>query len=162
MFANPVIRFCAKIYGWIFWIGDHLQSLFLLLIRIIWGHQFILAGYGKLLHSEQTLQFFASLGLHSSMVYLVAFTEFFFGLLLLIGFASRLAAIPLIITMISAIGLAHRHVFDNLDFIMDPSILVTEAPFPFLIASLIVFIFGPGKLSLDAWIKRISKNWRRF
>lgn len=164
MFANPFLRICAKTYGWVICLGDNLQSLFLLLIRLIWGHQFVIAGYSKFLDLEKTAQFFASLGLPHPSFYapLVATIELVCGSLLLIGFASRLAAIPLIITMIAAIGLAHNHVFSDFHFIFDPSLLVTQTPFPFLIAALIIFIFGPGKLSLDGWIKRLSRNWRQY
>ncbi len=162
MFVNPFINTAAKFYNFIIRIGDNLQSLFLLLIRIIWGHQFFVAGTGKFLALEKTVQFFATLGLPPFYAPLVAATELVCGALLLIGLASRLAAIPLIITMIAAIALAHNHVFSDFHFILDPSILVTQTPFPFLIASLIVFIFGPGKLSLDGWIKRLSKNWRQY
>ena len=162
MFANPLINISARFYGFIIRIGDNLQRLFLLLIRSIWGHQIFAAGYGKFLALEKTAQFFATLGLPPLYAPLVAATELVCGALLLVGLASRLAAIPLIITMIAALALGHTHVFSDFQFIMDPSILVTQAPFPFLIASLIVFIFGPGKFSLDGWIKRLSRNWRQY
>ena len=164
MFVNPVINFSAKIYNWVIRISSNLQSIFILLIRMIWSHQFINTGYGKFLNLEKTVQFFGSLGLPHPAFYatLVGTTELICGLLLFVGFASRLAAIPLIITMIAAIGLAHNHVFSDFHFITDPSLLVKEAPFPFLIASLIVFIFGPGKLSIDGWIKRRSQHWAQY
>lgn len=162
MFVNPFINTCSTIYNWVIWIGSNLQSLLLLLIRIIWGHQFVISGYAKFIDPDKAIKFFATLGLTPNTVYLVAAIELFFGLLFLIGFASRLAAIPLIVTMISAIALAHSHVFANFDFIMNPALLVTQAPFPFLIASLIVFVFGPGRISLDGWIKRLSRNWRQY
>ena len=38
----------------------------------------------------------------------------------------------------------------------DPDKFVTAAPFLFLLASLIVLVFGPGKLSLDAVFFRKS------
>ncbi len=162
MYVNPFINVCSRFYNWFIWIGTHLQSLFLLLIRIIWGHQFIVSGWAKLFTPEKAIQFFATLGLAPAYVYLVGLTEFIFGILILVGFASRLSAIPLIITMIAAIGLAHNHVFSDLHFIIDPSILVTQTPFPFLIASFIILIFGPGKVSIDGWIKRLSRNWPQY
>lgn len=164
MFANPFIHFCAKIYNWFIWIGQNLQSAFLLLVRIIWGHQFTHTGYGKLTNLEKVAEFFGTLGLHYPEFYaiLVGVVELIGGLCMLFGFATRLAAIPLIVTMSAAIGLAHSHVFSDFHFIMDPSILVREAPFPFLMASLIVFVFGPGRISIDGWIKRASKNWKKY
>ncbi len=164
MFANPIIHFCSKIYNWFIWIGGNLQSAFLLLIRIIWGHQFVYTGYGKLLNLDKVTIFFETLGVPHPEFHaiLIGYVEMIFGLCFLVGFASRLVTIPLILTMISAIGFAHSHVFSNFHFIEDPSVLVREAPFPFLIATLTVFIFGPGRISVDAWIKRLSKNWEKF
>lgn len=164
MFVNPVIRFCDRVYGWVICLGEHLQSAFLLLIRLIWGHQFFVAGYGKFTNYDQITQFFASLGIPLSefTAVLIGLLELIGGACLFIGFSTRLFSLFLAIVMIFAIGFAHHHVFNSLHFIMDPSILVREAPFPFLVASLATFIFGPGKVSLDAWIKRSSKNWRHF
>jgi len=164
MFANPAVNICDKIYSKILWVGGNLQSVFLLLVRIIWGHQFFHTGYQKLLNMDQTIAFFSTLSLPDPVfyAYLTAYVELICGFLLLVGFASRLAAIPLIIAMMAAIGLAHNHVFSNLHFLKDPSLLVQEAPFPLLIASLIVFIFGPGRISLDGWIKRLSRNWPQY
>jgi putative oxidoreductase len=45
-----------------------------------------------------------------------------------------------------------------LSFFSNPDKFSAAAPFTFLMASLIVFIFGPGKLALDAIIaKRFSQ-----
>jgi len=40
----------------------------------------------------------------------------------------------------------------------NPDAFVTAAPFLFLFAALIVLVFGPGKLSADALIGRLSLN----
>ncbi len=164
MFANPFINFCARIYNWFIWTGENLHSIFLLLIRIIWGHQFIYTGFGKLLNLDKVTRFFETLGVpHPEFnAVLVGVVELVCGLFILVGFASRMAAIPLIIIMVTAIGYAHSHVFHDLKFIADPSNLVREAPFPFLMAAVIIFIFGPGRISIDGWIKRVSRNWRKY
>jgi putative oxidoreductase len=37
----------------------------------------------------------------------------------------------------------------------DPDKFVAAAPFPFLLAALLILAFGPGALSIDALIKRL-------
>jgi uncharacterized membrane protein YphA (DoxX/SURF4 family) len=39
---------------------------------------------------------------------------------------------------------------------------VSQNPYPFLITTLLVFIFGPGRISLDAWIKRWVSHQPRY
>jgi putative oxidoreductase len=161
MFADPKIQFIEKYYLKLIAIGSSLQSLFLLLMRLTWGHQFLLAGWTKFQNLEGVIVFFAKIGIPFPTFHaiLVALFEFLGGLCLLLGFASRLAAIPLIFIMFVAYGAAHSHPFTHFAFLKDPSLLVREAPFPFLLTALIVFIFGPGRLSIDAWLKKKSKFW---
>ena len=64
-----------------------LQSPFLLIMRLYWGWQFAVTGWGKLTHLDRTAGFFANL--HIPMPKLNAMlagsTECFGGLLLLLG-----------------------------------------------------------------------------
>ena len=86
-------------------------------------------------------------------VYVSGLTECACGLLLLIGFASRLITIPLIVNFCVAYLTASREVLLNI--LNDPDAFVSDAAFLFLFASVIVFIFGPGAFSVDALIKRL-------
>ena len=79
-------------------------------------------------------------------------TETFGGLLLIVGLASRLTAIPVAITMAVAYLTADFEAVTS--FFSNPDKFVQAAPFPFLLAALVVLAFGPGRLSLDAWIGR--------
>ena len=70
------------------------------------------------------------------------------GALLALGLFARPASVPLIFTMLVAYYTADR---DALFAITNDGDKFTGAtPFLFLLASLIVLAFGPGKLSLDA------------
>lgn len=156
MFTNPFAKFIAYIYHWLISIFSNLQSIFIFLMRITWGHLFFLAGYGKLTNIDKVADFFGTLGFpfptfHAS---LVASIELIGGLLLVVGFASRLSALSLAIIMVGAYSTAHSHVFTHLAFISDPSLIVKEAPFAYLLTSLIVLLFGPGKISIDAYLKK--------
>jgi putative oxidoreductase len=69
-------------------------------------------------------------------------------LLLLLGLGGRVVPLPLIGTMIVAYLTAESDALHALT--SDPDKFVAAAPFMFLLAALIIFVFGPGKLSLDA------------
>lgn len=156
MYRNTALQRLATIYGWVISSGSNLQSLFLLWMRLTWGHQFILAGLNKLGNIQETIEYFTSINIiyPEFHAYLVGYGEVICGALLLVGLASRLVSIPLIVMMVTALSTAHAHKLSDFKFIVDPSLLVGEAPYPFLITALLIFIFGPGRISIDAWIKR--------
>lgn len=132
-----------------------LQSPFLLIIRLYWGWQFFLTGKGKLMNLDRTAGFFANLNIPLPKInaILAGSAECFGGLLLLLGLFSRVATVPLIITMIVAYLTADsekvKHIFDN------PDAFVTAAPFLFLYTTVIIWLFGPGIFSLDAMIAKM-------
>lgn len=81
-----------------------------LLLRLFVAPIFIMAGYKKLSGLENTAYYFGEyLGLPAPMLMavLAGATEFFGGIALLLGFAVRLFAIPLMFTMIVAATTAH-------------------------------------------------------
>lgn len=156
MLSNPFLYWVDKLYSFFVKIGSNLQSLFLLFMRITWGHQLLLTGVDKLKDIPGTVELFTKLNIPSPLfhAYEAGILESVGGILLIIGFASRLISIPLILLMLSALSIAHAEHLANFRFITDPHILVMQEPYPFLITALLVFIFGPGRISLDAWIKR--------
>ena len=86
---------------------DFLAPLFL---RIFLAPVFILAGYGKLTALESTEYYFGEyLGMPAPfvMAVLAGSAEFFGGIAILLGFATRWFAIPLMFTMVVAAGTAH-------------------------------------------------------
>jgi putative oxidoreductase len=126
-----------------------LQSLVLLGLRLYWGWQFSETGWGKLTHIDKVTSFFQSLGIPLAKfnVILAGSTECFGGLLLLLGFGSRLVPIPLIFTLMVAYLTADS---DSLKAIFtDPDKFVTATPFEFMLAAVLVLVFGPGMFSLD-------------
>lgn len=136
-------------YGLLIKTGTLLQSPFLLGVRLYWGWQFFQAGRGKLKNLGQVTEFFTGLGIPfpAFNAGLAASTECFGGLLLIAGLASRLTAVPLIITMVVAYITADREAVQTI--FSEPDNFVTATPFLFLLASFIIFIFGPGAFSLD-------------
>ena len=131
---------------------NNLQSPLLLALRLYWGWQFFVTGKGKLLNLDQTTDYFTQLGLpfpHLNAV-MAGSTECFCGLLLLVGLGSRLISVPLIVTMIVAYFTAEQEAVSMI--FSNPDGFVTATPFLFLLASVIVLVFGPGKFSLDTLI----------
>lgn len=135
-------------------LASHLQSPLLLIIRLYWGISFALTGWGKLTHLERTASYFADLNLPVPKLnaIMAGSTECFGGVLLALGLFARPVAVPLIFTMAVAYITADREAVMALT--SDPDKFVTAAPFLFLLASLIVLVFGPGKVSLDALLGR--------
>ncbi len=81
-----------------------------LLLRLFLAPIFILAGYGKLTALDNTAYYFGEmLGMPAPMLMalLAGAAEFFGGIAILIGLATRWFAIPLMFTMIMAATTAH-------------------------------------------------------
>ena len=127
-----------------------LRPIFLLIIRLYWGWQFFLTGKGKLTHLERTTDYFASLSIPLPKVnaILAGSTELVFGLLFLAGIGGRVVPLPLIGLLVVAYITSEQAALHA--FFSDPDKFLTADPFLFLFATVIVFVFGPGKLSLDA------------
>lgn len=136
--------------------GDQLRSPLLLVLRLYWGCQCVLTGWGKLTHLGRTAGYFDSLGLPLPTFNAAAAgtTELLAGLLLALGLFSRLAAVPLIVVMLVAYATAERAAL--LGLFANPDGFTSATPFLFLLTFLIVLAFGPGALSLDTWIARRS------
>ena len=158
MKRNSPFHLVAVGYQWIIIGASWLQPLFLLIIRLYWGWQFFETGKGKLSDIPKVTGFFQTLGIPfpGLNAYLAGSAECFGGLLLLLGLGCRITTIPLIITMIVAYITASpevvKHIFSK------PDDFVTADPFLFMLTAVIVFLFGPGPLSLDGLIGLILKR----
>jgi putative oxidoreductase len=137
-----------------------LQSPFLLLVRVYWGLQFMQTGWGKMHNIPKFTAFFASLNIPfpAFNAHFVAGVEFFGGLLLLLGLASRLTGFLLAGNMVVAYWTADHEALASL--FSDPlgGKFYAADPYTFLFASLMVMIFGAGLFSLDTLIKRRMKE----
>jgi putative oxidoreductase len=139
-------------YDWFFGLISYLQSPFLLLVRLYWGWQLAQSGWGKLHHLSNVAEYFGTLGLPmpAQMAVFIACLEFFGGIFLALGLASRITGLVLTVNLIMAYVIGDREAL--LSFFSDPDKFMAAAPFIFLMVSLIVLIFGAGKISLDAAI----------
>jgi putative oxidoreductase len=145
----------AKVWQWhdrFFGLVSYLQSPFLLVVRLYWGWQLAQNGWGKLHHLSNVTEYFGTLGLPmpGQMAVIIACLEFFGGIFIAVGLASRVTGLMLTVNLIMAYIIGDREAL--LSFFSDPDKFMAAAPFIFLLVSLIVLIFGPGKISLDAAI----------
>jgi putative oxidoreductase len=139
-------RFCHYV--------DYLQHPFLLFVRLYWGIQLMQSGWGKLHNLDKVTDFFTSLNLPMphQMAIAISCLEFFGGFLFTVGLFSRLISLVLTVNMIMAYVTADREAL--LSIFSDPDKFAAAAPYVFLIAAIIVFLFGPGVLSLDELASR--------
>jgi putative oxidoreductase len=77
----------------------------------------------------------------------------------MVGLASRLISIPLTIDLLVAYWVADREAFTS--FFSDPGKFYAADPYTFLFASVLILIFGPGMISIDALIRRALANRKR-
>jgi len=149
--VNPVFGWHAMFVR----VMNSLQSAFLLVIRVYFGWQFALTGWGKLHNISGVTQFFTSLGIpapHLNAVFVAGF-EFVGGILLALGLLSRITALGIVIDMTVAYLTADRDSLMTL-FSSDSTKFFAAAPFTFWFVGLIVLIFGPGKYALDTLLAR--------
>ena len=131
-----------------------LRSPLLLGLRLYFFWQLFLTGKGKLSNIGKVSEFFASLGIPLPLLnaYLVSLLECFGGLFLIAGLASRPLALLIFLSMTVAYLTGDFQAASSI--FSDPDKFVKADPFPFWLAALIVLVFGPGSLSIDAAIKR--------
>jgi putative oxidoreductase len=145
---------CKKIYEGLILAGRAFQHPLLLILRLYWGYSLLQSGWGKLHNIDAVSNYFNSLNIPLPLInaYLASGTEFLGGSLLLIGLAARLAAIPLVFTMLVAFMTAHLPAVKRL--FEEPDEFIAQKPFTYLLTCLIIFTFGPGMFSMDALLKR--------
>jgi putative oxidoreductase len=116
-----------------------------LLGRLAVGLLFMSTGWGKAHDIPKVTHFFETLGIPAPGLnaVVVAYTELIGGSLLVIGLFTRLATIPLIVSMTVAILTAK---LGDLHGIFD---LVGFDEFTYLIVLVMIGIIGPGAASLD-------------
>ena len=123
-------------------------STALLILRVVIGIFMLTHGWGKMetLFSGEPTQFADPIGLGASFsLALTVFAEVLCSILLIIGLGTRLAAIPLLITMLVAAFIVHANDgFGKQEFALLYAVIY-----------LTISIIGAGKYSLDYLL---SKN----
>ena len=121
-----------------------------LFARIVVGWVFLWSGWGKLNALDRITQNFVEWGIPFPhiMTPFVSGVEFVGGLLLLFGLFTRVAAVPLAITMVVAILSAKLADVDSLETLLGFEEVAYMALFGWLAVA------GPGPISLDWLLQR--------
>ncbi|HEY4184297.1 MAG TPA: DoxX family protein [Polyangia bacterium] len=124
------------------------------LARITLGSIFIGTGWGKLNNIASTVEYFASLHIPAPafQARLAAGTEFFGGILVLLGLGTRLVVLPMAFTMVVAILTARREAIDGV------TTLLGFEEWTYIVMFVWLALAGPGPLSLDALWTRLRKR----
>jgi putative oxidoreductase len=134
-------------------LAQRLDWLPLLLVRASLAAVFVPSGWGKLHDLGKVSEFFTELGIPAPAfnATLVAISELGCGLLLLVGVLSRLAAIPLIISMTVATITAKR------DEITGIAALLAIDEVIYVVMAIVILVLGAGRLSIDGLLGRRFK-----
>ncbi len=132
--------------------AEHLSFLAPLLARFTVGIAFVESGWGKVHNLDQVIEFFTELGIPAPafQATFVSWVELVCGGLLLLGLATRLAAVPLLCTMVVALLTARA------EDITGVSELVGALEFTYLALLAWLALAGAGAASLDGALARRS------
>jgi putative oxidoreductase len=136
--VNLLILLPARIASYFSWAGP-------LMMRIIVGYTFMLAGWGKLTNLAQVTENFVSWGIPfpKLLTPFVSSVECFGGIMLILGLFTRIPAAMLAVVMIVAIRSAKWGDIDSLETLLGFEEMTYFAAFMWLA------IAGPGAASLD-------------
>ncbi len=128
-------------------------DLMLLIGRILLGWIFVRSGYGKLFDIAGYAAGFPPRGLPYFMAYISVPVEFFGGLALIFGLATRYVSVIMMVFMVVATLSSHRY----WEF-TGPAQRVQEMNFyknmSMLGGFFFLFVTGAGRLSIDGWLSR--------
>lgn len=135
-------------------LATKLQWVALGVARWTLGLEFISTGWGKVHHLDRVTAYFGELGIPApgANAVVASFTKLICGTLLFVGLGSRLAACPLIVTMVVAIVTAKR---DELHGVTD---LVGLLEWSYIAILIGIVLLGPGGASLDAVAARVRRH----
>jgi putative oxidoreductase len=138
---------------WIFGtsVDKNINSFALLILRVVVGSFMLVHGLQKLdMLKANPVQFADPIGIgEPASLTLAVFAELVCSILLIIGLLTRLAIIPLIITMLVAVFIVHAA--DGFE--------KQELPALYLGVYIVLIINGAGKYSVD---RLIAKRKRRY
>lgn len=156
-----VINFFKSFYISLVNFGDSLQSLFLLATRVVWGLLFYIAGTAKLADIPSAVNNFRNLHVPfpEFSAPFVGWVELIGGICLIIGFASRKVSIPLLCVIFGAFLTLHYP--ELVEVTSKPATFLQSAPFTYLFALFLIFIFGPGKISVDYVLEQLIGSGRK-
>jgi putative oxidoreductase len=148
-FVMVLIDWPRRVAGYFTWLPP-------LVARIVVGWVFLWSGWGKLNALPRMIENFREWGIpHPEILTpFVSGVEFVGGILLLLGFLTRIAAVPLIVVMVVAVISAKLGEVDSLET------LLGFEEVSYLVLFLWLAVAGPGPLSIDFFLESGSRKER--
>jgi putative oxidoreductase len=127
---------------------DGQRSLALLLGRLAVGLLFVSTGWGKVHNIAKVTAFFETLGIPAPgfQAVLVGYSELLCGSALVVGLFTRLATVPLAVSMVVALITAKRA---DIHGLFD---LVGQDEFTYLVVLVMIAVLGPGRIAADRFV----------
>ena len=130
------------------------SDVVLLIGRILLGWIFVRSGYGKLFNVEAVANSFPLRGIPAFLAYVAVPFEFFGGIALILGLATRYVVLGFVIFMLVATFSSHRY----WEFTDAAARRAQDSSFYKNMAMLggifFLFVCGSGRLSLDHWLRK--------
>jgi putative oxidoreductase len=127
---------------------DRLQGPAALIARLLLAQIFVVEGWGKIFSYSAVQQYMIHHGVPGALLPLVILTELGGGLCIAAGLLTRLAALALMGFCVLTALFFHTNLGDPDQVIHFHKNLTMAGGFLALVA------FGPGDLSIDAWLQR--------
>jgi putative oxidoreductase len=127
-----------------------------LLTRLVMGQAFYFTGRGKIENFSNTEKFFADLGIPFPMLNaaFVSRLEYWGGIALILGLATRLLAAGLASTMVVALLTADKESFIKAFLLRGDAGLTDIVSFVYLLFLIWLVVYGPGVIALDTLLAR--------
>jgi putative oxidoreductase len=126
----------------------------LLIGRILLGWVFVRSGYGKMFNMEAVAAGYMSRGIPLAIAYVAIPIEFFGGMALIFGLATRYVALIMAVFVVAATLTSHRY----WEFADAAARRAQDSNFyknmSMLGGFFFLFIAGAGRLSLDNWLRK--------
>lgn len=144
----PLVQRAVRAYAGIAGIIDKLQSLFALALRLYVGHVFFASGMIKLSNWDATLALFANeyhvpvLPPHLAAILGTA-AEVGLPVFLVLGLGARFAAVALFLfNIVAATSYPDLSPAGLKDHVLWGALMM------------VIFVYGPGRIALDAWLSK--------
>jgi putative oxidoreductase len=136
-------------------LASSLADVALLAGRILLGWIFVRSGFPKLMDISAVMATYPGRGLPPMLAYIAVPFEFFGGLALICGFATRYVVLGFFIFMLVATFSSHRY----WDYPAAQQVIQASNFYKNLAmlgGFLFLFVAGPGRLSVDGWLRQRS------
>jgi putative oxidoreductase len=135
-------------------LATNTSDIVLLIGRILLAWIFVRSGYGKIFNVEAVANSFPLRGLPSFLAYVAVPFEFFGGIALIFGFATRYVVLGFVIFMLVATFSSHRY----WEFADAAARRSQDSSFYKNMAMLggffLLFVCGAGRIGVDGWLRR--------